>query len=92
MRHVEKRLIPRTPLDHVTRPSLSIVFSDRRKPMERLRDVPESGLSFYLDQTPGISDNICCGSAMNSALVPNFGPASCGQRPARTMMRMRQYR
>jgi hypothetical protein len=58
MRHVEKRLIPRTPLDHISQSSLSIIDADRRKAIHRLKDISESGLSFYLDQALQISHNI----------------------------------
>jgi hypothetical protein len=82
MRNVEKRLIPRTPLDHITRSSLSIVFSDRRKAIERLRDISESGLSFYLDQALDISDKISLEYVAEDVKFEVFGRiAWCSQIP-----------
>lgn len=73
MQHLEKRLIPRTRLEHFSQSALSVIVAGQSAVIKRLRDISESGLSFYIDQPLTISQSISVEYVTTSAKVEVFG-------------------
>ncbi len=73
MQHSEKRLIPRIPLGEIVQGSLALLLHGQRIPIDSLRDISQSGLSFSIHQSIDVSEKIAIAYTDTHVKVEVFG-------------------
>jgi hypothetical protein len=76
----EKRLLSRIPLGEVPRGAVALMLHGRRIPIEQLRDISNSGISFSLNQPVAVSEKIAIEYADAKVKLEVFGRVAwCSQ-------------
>lgn len=80
MQQLDKRLMPRILVGETAHGSLALRFRGRRTVIERLRNISESGLSFFINIPIDVSEKIGIAYADGRVKVEVFGRVAwCSQ-------------